>query len=260
MPKPWGPYLSSFSPRLHPPKDYPTLLPLSFSCETSRLSLGALPLSSLIRRLCLHSTLPTLASPCSSLKDISTFNYITSFDLIPFTLSIILLKVFCFRVELSLHSSSLVFRDAFLNSTILLSSSTLAFSSRPVPIRTGSQNFTTVSHSSSLKSSSVISPSTSRLKSLKSSRQASSSRVPLEHGLVSLEGILFSFFCARIIDGILLVLWPADLADGLIGSGNSPAPYSVLLFKPGFLAKSNPLTPPSTFQDSHLVCSRLDIT
>ena len=45
------------------------------------------------------------------------------------------------------------------------------------------------------------------------------------------------------------------LAGGLVGKGNSPAPYSVLLLKPAFLAKSNPLTPPSTFQDNHLVCS-----
>ena len=44
-----------------------------------------------------------------------------------------------------------------------------------------------------------------------------------------------------------------------MGSGNSPALYSVVLFNPGFLAKSNPFTPPSTFQDRHLVCSWLDI-
>ena len=52
------------------------------------------------------------------------------------------------------------------------------------------------------------------------------------------------------MEGGLLVDWPADLAGGLVGNGNSTAPYSVLLFKPGFLAKSNPLTPPSTFQDN----------
>ena len=28
--------------------------------------------------------------------------------------------------------------------------------------------------------------------------------------------------------------WPADLTGGLLGSGNSPAPYSVFLLKPGF--------------------------
>ena len=36
--------------------------------------------------------------------------------------------------------------------------------------------------------------------------------------------------------------WLADFADGLTGNGNSPAPYSVLLPKPGLLAKSNPFT------------------
>ena len=59
----------------------------------------------------------------------------------------------------------------------------------------------------------------------------------------------------RIMDNGLLVDWAANPAGGLVGRGNSPAPYSVLLLKPVFLAKSNPLTPPSTFQDSHLVCS-----
>ena len=59
----------------------------------------------------------------------------------------------------------------------------------------------------------------------------------------------------RVIDDGLLVDWAASPTGGLAGSGNSPAPYSVLLLKPGFLAKSNPLTPPSTFQDNNLICS-----
>ena len=55
-----------------------------------------------------------------------------------------------------------------------------------------------------------------------------------------------------IIDNTLLVDWVPVPAGGLVERGNSPAPYSVVLFKPGFLTRSNPPTPTLTF---HLVCS-----
>ena len=64
-----------------------------------------------------------------------------------------------------------------------------------------------------------------------------------------------SVCCDRIIDDVFLVDWVPVPTSGLVGRGSSPAPYSVVLLKPGFLARSNPLTPPSTFHDSHLVCS-----
>ena len=61
--------------------------------------------------------------------------------------------------------------------------------------------------------------------------------------------------CDRFVDDVLPVDWVHVPASGLVARGNSPAPYFVVLLKPGFLARSNPLTPPSTFQDSQLVCS-----
>ena len=57
------------------------------------------------------------------------------------------------------------------------SSSFLTFSSNPVPIRTGSPNFTTVSHSSSLKSSTLALFYALWLNSLKKLCHASSSSV-----------------------------------------------------------------------------------
>ena len=39
----------------------------------------------------------------------------------------------------------------------------------------------------------------------------------------------------------------------------TPSAVLGVVAQAGFLAKSNPLTPPSTFQDSHLVCSWLDM-
>ena len=59
----------------------------------------------------------------------------------------------------------------------------------------------------------------------------------------------------RIIDNVLLKDWVPVPVGGLVGRGNSSAPNSSVLLKPGFLDRSNPLKPPSTFQDSHLVCS-----
>ena len=57
----------------------------------------------------------------------------------------------------------------------------------------------------------------------------------------------------RIIGNALLVDWVPFPASGLVGRGNSTAPYSVVILKPKFLARSSPLTPPSMFQDSYLV-------
>ena len=45
----------------------------------------------------------------------------------------------------------------------------------------------------------------------------------------------------------------------LIGRGNSPAPYSVVLLEPGFFAKANPLKPPSVLNDIYLVCAWFEI-
>ena len=113
------------------------------------LYLGALPL------LYPGPAFPTLACPFSSLKDISILNHITSLThIIPFNLNHFIISLFLFRVELSIHALSLVFRSSSLSLIILLNSSSLAFSSNPLPNKTGSPKFTTVSHNSSLKSSS----------------------------------------------------------------------------------------------------------
>ena len=48
------------------------------------------------------------------------------------------------------------------------------------------------------------------------SSQALSLFIVLRSGYASLV------CCARVIEGILLVLWPVDLADGLIGRGELP--------------------------------------
>ena len=48
-----------------------------------------------------------------------------------------------------------------------------------------------------------------------------------------------SVCCDRVIDDVLLVDWIPVPVGGLVGRGNSPAPYFVVLLKPGFLARSS---------------------
>ena len=91
----WGQSPSSSSQRQHPPTGCSTPLPPVSSFETSYLCLGASSLSSLIRSIYPGPTLPTLASPCSSLKNISTFNHITSLKLIlPFNFNHFIISFF----------------------------------------------------------------------------------------------------------------------------------------------------------------------
>ena len=101
------------------------------------------------------------------------------------------------------------------------------------------------------------------------SRFASSlSRLPLCRSLRALSSSHFRLLRSRyvssvcwdrIIDNSLLVDWVPTPAGGLVGRRKSPASYSVVLPNPGFLARSNPLTPLSTFQDSHPICSWFEI-
>ena len=121
--------------------------------------------------------LQLLSPPYSSLRDIISLITLLLLTFSSNSILIILSTVFCFRVELFLQSSALVFCSVSLSLTILPNSSYLIFSSSPVPIKTSSPNFTTLFHSSSLKFSSVVSFFVSWLNSIKNSRHAFSSRV-----------------------------------------------------------------------------------
>ena len=100
----------------------------------------------------------------------------------------------------------------FLRPIVFLSSSFLTFSSSPVPIRTGSPNFTTVLHSYSFKSSTLALSSTLWLNSLKKLCHASSSSVLKNISLLPSK-VFFSFTSS--------VRSTVSMLDGSLASGSS---------------------------------------
>ena len=98
VPEPWGPSLSSSSPRPHPPKDFPIPTRLSSSCETSRLYSGGVVVTitdstSLSPPNPSNSCLP----PARALRILVLLIILLVPTLSPLTCSIILSSVFLFR-------------------------------------------------------------------------------------------------------------------------------------------------------------------